>query len=204
MKGCPAPPANPRVCAVSLSQVTENEQEHAGKESSKDGIHMDNPSQEQSFYHKHRIQLKITVQLVAYTLTENSSYRPVKLVCAFAVKHKLQRAILSEIQKTKANLYPPTINITWKMWQRDVECHGTDSSDFLLRALYPVQCTLNSPLSGVQLLQFTVLSANHQKLAGSCSMLQVIPSAGNKTAAAVAPQINADTATESGIKKGLK
>lgn len=54
------------------------------------------------------------------------------------------------------------------------------------------------------LLQFTGLSANHQKLAGSCSMLQVIPSAGNKTAAAVGPQINADTATESGIKKGPK
>lgn len=35
-------------------------------------------------------------------------------------------------------------------------------------------------------------------------MLQVIPSAGNKTAAAVGPQINADTATESGIKKGPK
>lgn len=92
---------------MSLSQVTENEQEHAGKESSKDGIHMDNPSQEQSFYHKHRIQLKITVQLVVYTLTENSSYRSVKLVCAFAVKCKLQRAILSEILKNKSQPISP-------------------------------------------------------------------------------------------------
>lgn len=83
-------------------------------------------------------------------------------------------------------------------------CHWADSSDFLLRALYPVQYTLNFPLSGIQLLQFTVLSADHQKLAGSCSMLQVISSAGDKTAAAVGPQITADTATGSGTKKGLK